>query len=318
MLVWVSTPVFAQACFILDQPPKPIFSKQGSTTIATYTVTGNVINGGGVTGTCDITDFLAGNGVDPTDPFVGYTYVWSKFEMTNVKALSSNCTGSIRNDIRTALYTLPKFGETCRVSFNMVYPFTGSYTGNDPLNDKILTPRICFKIFPRPCVDSTTTTQFTNPITIPSEPARTCKLIHPDVVKMVSSKPSDYTSPAIVLMAGSFSVTLSCQQTTSARSGTPRLKFIYPSALLSGLCLATNQADPAVASPVLVQIKRTNNAVVCGDSAIAQGSEQNFATFSGTGAYNSTLDFKTLYFSQTANPAPGPFTASVTLQVSYP
>jgi len=135
---------------------------------------------------------------------------------------------------------------------------------------------------------------------------------------MANKKPSDFPSSPSVIEAGGFSVTLNCPATTSARSGTPRLILSYPSALLSGLCLATNQANPAVASPVLVQIKRTNNAVVCGDSAIAQGSEQNFASFSGTGAYTSTLDFNTLCFSQTANPAPGTLNTSVTLQVQYP
>jgi type 1 fimbria pilin len=60
-----------------------------------------------------------------------------------------------------------------------------------------------------------------------------------------------------------------------------------------------------------------NDTLVCGTSD-QSSSVQNFASFNGNGPYTSTLNFKTSYLSPTANPAPGPFTASVTLQVQYP
>ena len=248
----------------------------------------------------------------------GYTYIVRNFSFANGKSLSSNCALSIDNSNAAHLTVTQKTFGTCSVSFDMVYPLTGSYTGTNPSSDIIYQPLITSFFFAGNFffVDQTVVT---NPITIPSEPARTCSLIHPNVVKMVNTKPSDFPSFSSLVEAGSFSVTLSCPPTTSARSGTPRLIFSYPSASLLNVCVATNQADPAVASPVTVVItRRINNNIICGDSAIGPSPDQNFASFNGSGAYTSTLDYKTLYFSQAANPAPGPFTTSVTLQVSYP
>ena len=248
----------------------------------------------------------------------GYTYIVSNFSFANGKSLSSSCSLSIVNSNIARLTVKQNTSGTCSASFDMVYPLTGSYTGTNPSSDIIYQPVITSFFFTAIgfFVDKTVVT---NPITIPSEPTRTCSLIHPNVVKMVNTKPSDFPSFSSLVEAGSFSVTLSCPPTTSARSGTPRLIFSYPSASLLNVCVATNQADPAVASPVTVVItRRINNNIICGDSAIDLSPDQNFASFNGSGAYISTLDYKTLYFSQTANPAPGLFTTSVTLQVSYP
>ncbi len=78
-LALISTPVFA--CFSLpQQPPQPVFSKQGSTTLATYTVTGNV---GNIIGTaqCSVTDVSTIN--IPVVTAFGYTYKSADFFVTN-------------------------------------------------------------------------------------------------------------------------------------------------------------------------------------------------------------------------------------------
>jgi hypothetical protein len=306
-LALISTPVFA--CFFLpQQPPQPVFSKQGSTTLATYTVTGNV---GNIIGTtqCTVTDVSTIN--IPVVTAFGYTYKSADFFVTNVKSLSSNCTASIVN--RRAAFTRPTIATVCSVSFNMVYPLTGSYNGSNPSSDFIYRPKIFFSFG-----TAGGTLEVTNPIPIPSEPARTCSLTQPGIVTMADRKPSDFPNVASVSRAGSFSVTLSCPPTTSARSGTPSLIFSYPTTFVAFTCSATNQADPAFASPVLAVITRlSDNTLVCGTSANSS-SVQNFASFNGTGAYTSTLDFNTSYISQKANPGPGVFTASITLQVQYP
>ena len=309
VLALISMPVFAQACFNLTQPPTPIFTKQGSTIFATYTVTGNVVNLA-VKDACRLFDAEAGD--EGVVNSFGYTYNSVNFSFTNGKSLSINCTPNIAAD-RRLVFTQITVG-TCSVSFKMVYPLTGSYTGNNPSTDFIFAPRISFRT---PSTFSSSTA-FTKPIPIPSEPARTCSLTHPSIVTMADRQPSDFPSNASTSSAGSFSVTLSCPATTSARSGTPSLIFSVPTTFVAFTCSATNQADPAVASPVLAVIARSSdNTVVCGTSAIAS-SVQNFASFSGAGAYTSTLDFKTFYISPKANPGPGVFTASITLQVQYP
>ena len=308
VLALISMPVFVQACFTLTQPPTPIFTKQGSTIFATYTVTGNVVNLA-VKDACRLFDAVAGD--DGVVNSLGYTYNSVNFSFTNGKSQLTNCTPNIGAD-RRLVFTQITVG-TCSVSFKMVYPLTGSYTGNNPSTDFIFAPRISFRT---PSTFSSSTA-FTKPIPIPSEPARTCSLTHPSIVTMADRQPSDFPSNASTSSAGSFSVTLSCPATTSARSGTPSLIFSYPTTFVAFNCSATNQADPAVASPVLALITRLDNRLVCGTSAISS-SVQNFASFDGTGGYTSTLDFKTFYISPKANPGPGVFTASITLQVQYP
>jgi type 1 fimbria pilin len=314
VLAWVSMPVLALDCINLSEPSKPVFSKQGNTTLATYKVTGTTTGSFPGRTTCKIEE-VSLKGFDYALSVFGYTYNKYTFSFKNIKIGSTNCT--LNSQTNNLILAIDMLG-ACNVSFEMVYPISGSYSGSNPLTDIIFRPELdIFGVsFPS---QLPTRLVFGNPVTIPSEPARTCSLIHPDVVTMVSSKPSDFPSFSSLVEAGSFSVTLSCPPTTSARSGTPRLIFSYPSASLLNVCVATNQADPAVASPVTVVItRRINNNIICGDSAIGPSPDQNFASFNGSGAYTSTLDYKTLYFSQAANPAPGPFTASVTLQVSYP
>jgi hypothetical protein len=77
VLAFFSMPIFAHACFILNQPSTPIFGKQGGTTIATYTVTGNVFNALGQPNTCNISDFFVENGLFINGS--GYSFDLGKF-----------------------------------------------------------------------------------------------------------------------------------------------------------------------------------------------------------------------------------------------
>ena len=308
VLAWASTPVLAIDCFNLTQPSKPVFSKQGSTNFATYTVTGSVINLANGENCNLLITTISGSLT------FGYTFPIKDTKFTNVSSNLATCTPSESN-FRTLVFTQKAVG-VCAVAFNMVFPFTGSYDGSNPLTDIIFKPILASRAS-RP-VSNTVFETITNRITVPPEPARTCSLTQPGIVTMADRKPSDFPNVASLSLAGSFSVTLGCPPTTSARSGTPSLIFSYPTTFVAFTCSATNQADPAVASPVLAVISRlSDNTLVCGTSAVSS-SVQNFASFNGTGAYTSTLDFKTFYISQKANPGPGVFTASITLQVQYP
>ena len=316
VLLWALVPIYANACFIMGNTSRPTISKQGSTYIATYKITG----GFGpqlANETCAIDEIQSNDGRTFTN--LGYTYIGRNWSVKNIKSDSAVCAlqvktiGSSKQLVITYVFPALLF---CNITFDIDIPFTGTYTGTNPTGDIFYTPSLVFTF------NSRTVSEFRftsgSGIPIPSEPARTCKLTHPGIVTMKKTNPSVFSSSSIVVFAGNFSVTLNCDATTSARSGIPRLILTYPSAIQGGLCVATNQADPAVASPVSVQIKRTNNSIVCGDSAIGLGSVQDFATFTNAAAYSSTLDFNTLYIAKTSNPAPGIFTTSVTLQVSYP
>ena len=103
----------------------------------------------------------------------GYTYIVSNFSFANGKSLSSSCSLSIDNSNAASLTVIQKTFGTCSVSFDMVFPLTGSYTGTNPSRDIIYQPLISsffitgnFFFFDQQLV--------TNPITIPQslpEPA---------------------------------------------------------------------------------------------------------------------------------------------------
>jgi hypothetical protein len=321
VLALISMPAFAQvlvqSCFALTQTSKPTFTKQGSTIFATFEVKGN-LDGMSTGEECKLFDAKAESAQDVTA--LGYTYKSENFKFTN-PVQQSNCIPSISLSTRRLLYKQTGSG-TCIVSFNMVYPLTGSYTGSSPSSDIIHTP----SIFARKVINNSDaatgfSTTLTHSITIPPEPARTCKLTHPGNVKLTNKKPSDFSVDFQEHWAGSFSVILSCPVTAAARTGTPSLIFSYPSAYwpASSVCVATNQAPASVASPVVVVIKGLNNSKVCGDKAFGAGTVQAFADFANTHAqYTSALNFTTWIASETKNPAAGIFSTSVTLQVSYP
>jgi len=199
----------------------------------------------------------------------------------------------------------------------MDLPFTGSYIGINPSTDIVYKPDLMSSLSNNfsSVVDNKFPT--TAAIPIPSEPARTCSLTHPGTVTMAKTKPSDFFTALVFQKVGEFSVTLNCPSTTTARSGFPFLLLSYPSVIAGGLCVASNQADPTVASPVLVHIKKSSNEIVCG-SEITPGNSQPFDRFTNALEYSSTLSFVLSMTSLQANPNPGVFTTSVTLQVQYP
>jgi len=319
VLLWALVPVYAigQSCFTLNTPAKPTISKRGTTYIATYDVSGSLnITAMGSNNSCFITETRS---LDPPISRLGFTYDGKQSSINNINR--GTCPFTTTYNSATALQiNLPSDRNTCTFSFKMDLPFTGSYTGTNPSTDTFYKPSLLASLqsnFGSNARDNNFPS--TAAIPIPSEPATTCSLTHPGIVTMAKTKPSDFFAALVLQKVGDFSVTLNCPSTTSARSGIPRLQLTYPSVkATNGLCFANNQADPAVASPVLVQIKRAGNAIVCGDSAVGQGSVQDFATFTNAAAYSSTLGFELWITSLSKNPAPGVFTTSVTLQVQYP
>ena len=317
MLLLMSMPVFAQACYNLSQPTKPSYSKQGGTIFVTYSMQGFFTLNRSVTG-CKLFDERADVGADVSA--FGYTYSSANFQFTNIINFSPSLCNLTIVDRRLVATAKSSLGGICSLRFNIVYPLTGSYTGSNPSGDIIYTPRLTYRtvIGGVDAVTVNTTPDFTNGIAIPPEPARTCSLTHPSYVRLDKTDPSVFTAPNQTYLAGGFSVTLGCAATTSARTGTPSLKFAYPSSNSLGFCAATNQAASNVSSPVVVQIKGPNGAAVCGDSAIGTGTVHNFAAFSNANAYASTLNFDLFIASQNANPGPGIFNTAVTLEVNYP
>ena len=324
VLAWVSTPVFAATfanCFTLTQPPKPVFSKRGSETYATYTVTG-VVRGLATFGKgsgCQLKGIPKGGGTVIDTTVFGYIPI-IPFTFTNVSSTGpGNCTHSLRFG-DTVWYVEPTVAvQKCVVTFNLFVKFIGSYDGSNPLTDILLNPALTSQnTTPGGLIGDLFTAIFDNPIPVPPEPARTCSLTHPSVVIMPNTSQEIFgTRPAVFLSATIFSVTLSCQETTTARSGTPKLIFSFPSEL-NTLCGPTNQAALAVASSVKVVIRSSQTgSFVCGDSAINQTIE-SFADFNGTGPYTSTLNYSVGFENDKTQPTPGLFSASLVLEVQYP
>jgi len=318
VLLWALLPMIAQACFIMTQPAKPTISKQGSSYVATYKIVG-IFGRSSVGDTCAIEEISSKNKSIFSN--VGYTFIGENWSVKNAKSDNVVCGVEVKTTGQSSQLVIKQQIDSlfvCTINFDINIPFTGTYSGTNPISDIFYTPTLVFT-FTSPFSSSSESFPFTSGIPIPSEPARTCSLTHPGTVTMAKTKPSDFFAALLLQPVGNFSVTLNCPSTTSARSGTPNLLLSYPSVkATNGLCFATNQANPAVASPVLVQIKRADNSIVCGDSAVGQGSVQNFATFTNAAAYSSTLSFVLNITSLNANPAPGVFTTSVTLQVQYP
>ena len=319
MLLLMSMPVFAQSnCFAFTQPPKPTYSKQGGTIFVTYKLVGIVQLSTNTQ--CKLFDEKAQLGENVSA--FGYTYSSQNFKFNIPKVSSAASCNPTIDEYRRLVFTFTT-NSRCLISlssgFEMVYPLTGSYTGSNPVTDIIYIPRIISRTVSNGVEGAAfTNASFINGIAIPPEPARTCSLTHPSYVRLDKTDPSVFTAPNQTYLAGGFSVTLGCAATTSARTGTPSLKFAYPSSNSLGFCAATNQAASNVSSPVVVQIKGPNGAAVCGDSAIGTGTVHNFAAFSNANAYASTLNFTLFIASQNANPGPGIFNTAVTLEVNYP
>jgi hypothetical protein len=132
VLACMSTPVLARGCFSAKIPP-PAFSKEGSTTLATYTVTGS-INGLTIGQNC-VLDLRPWVGSSSN---FGYQFMFNSFKYTDISSDLATCTSNITVNGFLA-FTQNAVG-ACAISFKAVYPFTGSYNGNKPLTDIILEP----------------------------------------------------------------------------------------------------------------------------------------------------------------------------------
>ena len=132
VLLWALVPIYANACFIMGNTSRPTISKQGSTYIATYKITG----GFGpqlANETCAIEELQSDDGRTFTN--LGYTYIGRNWSVKNIKSDSAVCElqvktiGSSKQLVITYVFPALLF---CNITFDIDIPFTGTYTGTNP------------------------------------------------------------------------------------------------------------------------------------------------------------------------------------------